>query len=112
MSVNSATLVEMPQFGMVWPQCVVRAWEDSEFREQLKRDPVGTLLKVFQFAVPAGLGLEVVESEEAAQSSPANTLRMVIPPAPDLSMGEIALSSGNHGPNGPGPFCFSQVCLC
>jgi ribosomally synthesized peptide (two-chain TOMM family) len=101
----------MPQFGMIWPQCVVRAWEDSQFREQLKRDPVGTLLGVFQFAVPAGLALEVVEAQEESQSTSANTLRMVIPPAPDMSMGEIALSAHN-GNNGPKPFCFSQVCLC
>jgi len=112
MSVNSATLDEMPQFGMIWPQCVVRAWEDSQFREQLKRDPVGTLLGVFQFAVPSGLALEVVEAQEEARSTSANTLRMVIPPAPDMSMGEIALSSSNNGPIGPRPFTFSHVCLC
>ncbi len=112
MSVNTATFVEMPQFGMIWPQCVVRAWEDSQFREQLKRDPVGTLLGVFQFAVPAGLSLEVVEAAEEAQSASSNTLRMVIPPAPDMGMGEIALTSTNHGPPGPRPFTFSQVCLC
>ncbi|HEX8701857.1 MAG TPA: hypothetical protein VF815_23720 [Myxococcaceae bacterium] len=112
MSVDSATFAEMPQFGMIWPQCVVRAWEDSQFREQLKRDPVGTLLGVFQFAVPSGLSLEVVESEQEARSTSANTLRMVIPPAPDMGMGEIALASSNNGPHGPHPFTFSNVCLC
>lgn len=111
MSVKTAALVEMPQFGMIWPQCVVRAWEDAQFREQLKRDPVGTLLQAFQFSVPEGIALEVVEGEVEAQSAP-NTLRMVIPPAPELGIGEVAFSGHGNGGQTPRPFTFSALCLC
>jgi hypothetical protein len=111
MSVKNATFVEMPQFGMIWPQCVVRAWEDPQFREQLKRDPVGTLLQAFQFCVPEGVALEVVEGEVETQGAP-NTLRMVIPPAPELGIGEIAFSGHDNGNPVPRPFTFSALCLC
>lgn len=111
MSVTSAALAEMPLFEVVWPQCVVRAWEDSQFREALMRDPVGTLLGAFQFIVPAGISLEIIEGSPDAQSAPANTLRMVIPPAPEMELREIALARTGE-PAGPRPFTFSQLCLC
>jgi ribosomally synthesized peptide (two-chain TOMM family) len=76
---------------MVWPQCVARAWEDAQFREELMRNPVGTLREVFQFILPSGINLEVVEGNEQQEAEQANTLRMVIPPAPEVDMREIAL---------------------
>ncbi|HVG58329.1 MAG TPA: hypothetical protein VNA24_07215, partial [Hyalangium sp.] len=97
---------EMQQFGMIWPQCVVRAWEDAQFREELKIDPVRTLREVFQFIIPAGLNLEVVEGEEMREAQQANTLRMVIPPAPDMDMREIAVVGPERGRN-EGRFSFS-----
>jgi ribosomally synthesized peptide (two-chain TOMM family) len=113
MSINSAALAEMPQFGMVWPQCVVRAWEDSQFRDALKSDPVGTLLKAFQFIVPAGISLEIVDGEQESQSTSANTLRMVIPPAPDMDAREIAMASSHgKGQDSSRHFTFSTLCLC
>ena len=88
---NSATVSEMQQFGMIWPQCVARAWQDSQFRETLKRDPAGTLRQEFQFNIPAGIDLQVVDHDEVLLAEQANTLRMMIPPVPDMDMREIAL---------------------
>jgi ribosomally synthesized peptide (two-chain TOMM family) len=92
---------EMQQFGMIWPQCVARAWQDAQFRETLKRDPAGTLREAFQFNIPAGIDFQVVDSDEVLLAQQANTLRMIIPPIPDMDMREIALvgpdsSSGRH----------------
>ena len=98
---NSATVTEMQQFGMIWPQCVARAWQDAQFRETLKRDPAATLREAFEFNLPAGVNLQVVDSDEELQAQQANTLRMIIPPIPDMDMREIALvgpgaSTGRH----------------
>jgi len=100
---------DMSEFGMIWPRCIARAWEDSQFRDALTSDPVGTLLKAFQFKVPAGVEFQVVDSEQAEQAPRANALRMVIPPKPVMDMGEIAVmsSSGSQGPLGPHPFTLS-----
>jgi ribosomally synthesized peptide (two-chain TOMM family) len=84
-------VADMQQFGLVWPQCVARAWEDDEFREALKSDPAGTLLKAFQFLIPSGIQLQVVDGNEAVEAQPTNTLRMTIPPKPELDMQEVAL---------------------
>ncbi len=81
---------EVHQFGVVWPQCVARAWQDSQFREALKRDPVRTLQESYQFTVPAGVRLQIVESDEVAQAAQPDLLRMVLPPVPDMEIGEIA----------------------
>jgi ribosomally synthesized peptide (two-chain TOMM family) len=102
-------IAEMSEFGMVWPRCIARAWEDSQFREALKSDPVGTLLNAFQFKVPAGIEFQVVESDQSHEAPRANALRMVIPPKPVMDMEEIALVGPveNHqGPHGR-PFTFS-----
>ncbi|MBN1203707.1 MAG: hypothetical protein JXB05_02125 [Myxococcaceae bacterium] len=84
------------QFGRIWPQCVARAWQDAEFREALKRDPAGTLQESYQFAFPMGVRLEIVEGEAVQQSASADTLRMVIPPAPAVDMREVALTSADQ----------------
>ncbi|MDY7228948.1 hypothetical protein [Hyalangium rubrum] len=76
---------------MIWPQCVARAWQDAQFREALKRDPAGILFESYQFSLPEGVLLQVVENDMEVKAAPANTLRMVIPPAPAMDMQEIAL---------------------
>lgn len=78
------------QFGRLWPQCIVRAWQDTAFREALKRDPMGTLQSSYQFSFPQGIKLKVTEAHEAPQAVPADTLRMVIPPPPARDVGEHA----------------------
>jgi ribosomally synthesized peptide (two-chain TOMM family) len=89
---NASSLSVAQQFGAVWPQCVARAWQDPQFREALKRDPAGTLLESYQFTVPAGITLQVVETSDTAPQHPqANALRMAIPPAPELEVREVAL---------------------
>lgn len=96
----------MQQFGKIWPQCIARAWQDTGFREALKRDPVGTIQSAYQFAFPQGFKLEITEAHEAQQAATADTLRMVIPPPPAGEVGEIALtdvSQGLNGPPGPRP---------
>lgn len=100
------------QFGKIWPQCIARAWQDTEFREALKRDPVGTIQGSYQFAFPQGFKIEIAEAHEAQQAASADTLRMVIPPPPDGEVGEIALSTvGNgNGPKPPKPFTLSFTC--
>ncbi len=100
------------QFGKIWPQCIARAWQDTEFREALKRDPVGTIQGSYQFVFPQGFKIEIAEANEAQQAASADTLRMVIPPPPDGEVGEIALSSvGNgNGPKPPRPFTLSFTC--
>jgi ribosomally synthesized peptide (two-chain TOMM family) len=115
--VNNVNLAEMQQFGTVWPQCVARAWQDAQFCQALKRDPVGTLREAYQFTVPAGLNLQVVEGDELVGAQQANTLRMVIPPMPEMDMQEVALVCHGPGPgngNGNGPrFTFSfSATLC
>ena len=110
---SNAMAVEMQQFGMIWPQCVVRAWEDEQFREELKSNPVRTLREVFQFILPTGLNLEVVEGEEVRESQQANTLRLVIPPTPDVDMREIAVVSPEGGKLEKRCFTFSLTAtLC
>jgi ribosomally synthesized peptide (two-chain TOMM family) len=96
---NASSLSVTQQFGTVWPQCVARAWQDPQFREALKRDPAGTLLESYQFTVPAEVALQVVEtSDTAPQDMQANALRMVIPPAPEMEVREVALSGVGAGP--------------
>ncbi|MDY7228945.1 hypothetical protein [Hyalangium rubrum] len=87
------------QFGTIWAQCVVRAWQDAQFREALKRDPTGTLLASYEFALPAGVHLQVVERHEATPVQQADTLQMVIPPAPDMNMREVALATHEADPS-------------
>jgi hypothetical protein len=60
-------------------------------REALKSDPVATLRDAYQFIVPAGISLQVVEGDEAQAAPRENTLRMVIPPTPDMDMREVAV---------------------
>jgi ribosomally synthesized peptide (two-chain TOMM family) len=84
------------QFGVVWPQCVARAWQDEQFREALKRDPAGTLREAYQFTIPAGVDLQVVEGNAAQVASQGSSLRMVIPPMPEVEMREIAVVSPNR----------------
>ena len=93
------------QFGRIWPQCVARAWQDTEFREALKRDPARTLEESFQFAFPMGVRLEVIEGEAAQQSAATDTLRMVIPPAPAVDMREVALTGAEHELDACPRFC-------
>lgn len=111
---QDAVAADMQQFGNVWSKCVVRAWQDARFREALKRDPEQTLREAFQFTVPAGVHLQVVENDMEAQPRSTNALRMVIPPAPEMGMGEIALADANaHGqPQCDGRFPFSLCCAC
>jgi hypothetical protein len=110
-TMNSANVTEMQQFGMIWPQCVARAWQDVQFRELLKSDPAGALRDGFQFNLPVGVELQVVDQGEEVRAMTANTLRMIIPPIPDIDMREIALSShpgnGNGGSRPPVLFTFS-----
>ncbi len=98
---NSANVSEMQQFGMIWPQCVARAWQDMQFRELLKSDPAVALRDAFQFNLPVGVELQVVDHGEEVRAMTANTLRMIIPPIPDIDMREIALT-GSHPGNGNG----------
>ena len=102
---NNVMVAEMQQFASVWPQCVARAWQDPQFRETLKRDPVSTLREAYQFNVPAGISLQVVEGEEAQRTQAANTLMMVIPPKPEMDMQEVAFASIEESSpgNGDGP---------
>lgn len=90
---NEGVVSEMQQFGTLWPQCVARAWQDAQFREALKRDPAGTLRESYQFIVPSGVDLQVVDDNEGmkAGTPQANILRMVIPPMPDMAVGAVAL---------------------
>jgi hypothetical protein len=106
-TMNTAVVSEMQQFGMVWPQCVARVWQDAQFREALKRDPASTLREAYQFAVPAGVVLQVVEDNEVLEAQQANTLRMVIPPMPDMDMREIALVGTKAGDGCDFPFTFT-----
>lgn len=114
---SNAHASEMQQFGNVWPQCVARAWQDEQFREALKRDPAGTLLAHFQFTVPAGIDLQVADNDDAVvRAQQANTLRLVIPPTPDMEMGGIALV-GPDVSTTSARFCFSNpfsmpFCTC
>jgi ribosomally synthesized peptide (two-chain TOMM family) len=85
------------QFGKLWPQCVARAWQDAEFREALKRDPMGTLREAYQYAFPTGLKLEIVEESEQPRTSNGDTLRMVIPPPPSMDAQQVALTDVEKG---------------
>lgn len=114
---NNVMISEMQQFATAWPQCVARAWQDAEFRETLKRDPATTLREAYQFSVPAGISLQVVEGDEVQRTQAANTLIMVIPPMPELDMQEVAFASveeGGPGCDGGRPrLCFTATaCAC
>jgi ribosomally synthesized peptide (two-chain TOMM family) len=100
MNTNTNAAVSMQQFGKIWPQCVARAWQDKEFRESLKSDPTGTLRESFQFALPAGFKLEITEGTDPQQSVAADTLRMVIPPAPAVDMRQVAITDTDTGLKG------------
>jgi hypothetical protein len=99
------------QFGKIWPQCIARAWQDTGFREALKRDPVGTIQGSYQFAFPQGFKIEITEAHEAQQAASADTLRMVIPPPPTGEVGEIAVTNVATGLNGPPPSGPKPLCL-
>ncbi|WP_224242143.1 hypothetical protein [Hyalangium gracile] len=99
---NAASSIH--QFGKIWPQCIARAWQDAEFREALKRDPSGTIRESFQFSFPEGVQVEVLEGSETVQAAPANTLRMVIPPAPAMDLNEVALTDVEKGMMNACPF--------
>ncbi len=91
-------------FGKIWPQCIARAWQDVEFREALKRDPMGTLRDAYQLNLPVNVKLEVVEGNEQVQAAQADTLRMVIPPAPAMDMRQVALTDLETGMVDAKPF--------
>jgi hypothetical protein len=109
--VSTTNTSVVQQFGKIWPQCIARAWQDTAFREALKRDPVGTIQNSYQFAFPQGFKLEITEAHEAQVAAPEGALRMVIPPPPTGDVGQIAVtdvSNGlNAGPHGPRPLCLS-----
>lgn len=107
MSTTNTSVVQ--QFGKIWPQCIARAWQDTAFREALKKDPVGTIQNSYQFAFPQGFKLEITEAHEAQEAAPEGALRMVIPPPPTGDVGEIAVTDVSRGLNGrrPRPLCLS-----
>lgn len=92
------------QFGKIWPQCIARAWQDAEFREALKRDPAGTIRESYQFSFPEGVKVEIVEGHVAEQAAQADTLRMVIPPAPAMELREVAITDVEKGMDGAKPY--------
>jgi hypothetical protein len=96
--------ISIQQFGRIWPQCVARAWQDTEFREALKRDPVATLRESYQFSLPTGLKMEILEGNEPAPAARADTLRMVIPPPPAVAVEEIAITDIEKGMMNAHPF--------
>lgn len=102
-STNSAAN-STQQFGKIWPQCVARAWQDAEFREALKRDPVATIRDTYQFAFPQGVKVEIVEDAEQLQAAPADTLRMIIPPLPTMEAQQVALTDVEKGMVNARPF--------
>jgi ribosomally synthesized peptide (two-chain TOMM family) len=99
---NAASSIQ--QFGKIWPQCIARAWQDAEFREALKRDPTGTLRQSFQFIFPEGVKVEIVEGLAAEQATQADTLRMVIPPAPAMELHQVAITDVEKGMDGAKPY--------
>ena len=101
---NNSAANSTQQFGKIWPQCVARAWQDAEFREALKRDPMGTIRETYQFAFPQGVNLEIVEDSEQMQAAPANTLRMVIPAPPSMDAQQVALTDAEKGMVNARPF--------
>lgn len=109
MSTNTSVV---QQFGKIWPQCIARAWQDTAFREALKRDPVGTIQNSYQFAFPQGFKLEITEATESQAAASPDTLRMVIPPPPVGEMGQIAVTDVVYGMSppplpSPRPLCMS-----
>jgi ribosomally synthesized peptide (two-chain TOMM family) len=100
---NSAAS-SIQQFGKIWPQCIARAWQDAEFREALKKDPVGTIRESYQFSFPNGIKVEILEGPPSEQVVQADTLRMVIPPAPAMELREVAITDVEKGMDGAKPF--------
>ncbi|KFE71583.1 hypothetical protein [Hyalangium minutum] len=101
---HNITANSTQQFGKIWPQCVARAWQDVEFRESLKRDPVGTLREAYQFAFPQGVKVEIVEGSDELHAAPADTLRMIIPPPPSMDAQQVALTDVEKGMVNARPF--------
>lgn len=101
---NNSAANSTQQFGKIWPQCVARAWQDTEFREALKRDPAGTIREAYQFAFPQGVKVEIVEGSEQLQAAPADTLRMIIPPPPSMDAQQVALTDVEKGMVNARPF--------
>jgi ribosomally synthesized peptide (two-chain TOMM family) len=99
---NAANSIQ--QFGKIWPQCVARAWQDTQFREALKRDPKGTIQEAYQYAFPLGVTLEIVEEGQQGQASQTDTLLMVIPPPPSMDAQQVALTDVEKGLVNARPF--------
>jgi hypothetical protein len=109
---NHANASDIQQFGSVWPQCVARAWQDAQFRAALKQDPAATLFESYQFTVPAGMELQIVESDDAPREMKAQTLRMVIPPAPTMDLREVALVGAEAHAGSEEPRTLPMACFC
>jgi ribosomally synthesized peptide (two-chain TOMM family) len=101
---NSSAANSTQQFGKIWPQCVARAWQDAEFREALKRDPMGTIREAYQYAFPTGVMLEIVEESEQGQAAQGDRLRMIIPPPPSMDAQQVALTDVEKGMVNARPF--------
>jgi hypothetical protein len=109
---NNASASDIQQFGSVWTQCVARAWQDALFRAALKEDPAATLFEAYQFTVPAGVELQVVESDDAPREMKAQTLRMVIPPVPEMDMHEVALVGAEAHAGSEETRTLPMACFC
>jgi ribosomally synthesized peptide (two-chain TOMM family) len=101
---NSSAANSTQQFGKIWPQVVARAWQDAEFREALKRDPMGTIRETYQYAFPTGVMLEIIEEGAQGQAASKDTLRMVIPPPPSMDAQQVALTDVEKGLVNARPF--------
>jgi ribosomally synthesized peptide (two-chain TOMM family) len=95
--VSTSNTNVVQQFGKIWPQCIARAWQDTAFREALKKDPVGTIQNSYQFAFPQGFKLEIAEAHETQGAASEGALRMVIPPPPTGDVGQIAVTDVSNG---------------
>ena len=101
---HTSAAASTQQFGKIWPQCVARAWQDTEFREALKRDPSGTIREAFQYAFPYGVKLEILEETDQTQPPQGDTLRMIIPPPPSVDTQQVALTDVEKGMVNAKPF--------
>ncbi len=79
----------MKQREELQAQVVAKAAKDADFRARLRTDPKGAIEQELGVTIPAGLSIRVHEES-------ATTAHLVLPPAANLSAGDMRTVAGGQ----------------
>lgn len=90
---------------VIWPRIIALAWEDDEFRKEVKANPHEAIKEAFGYTLSPSLKLEIVEAPAAAfdrdveypkdpwSKLPDLKLTIALPPAPPADIQAIAITA-------------------